>query len=300
MRPDFINCKRHGLVFDFYSWGVCDVRGTKRYKCKICAESAKHNFIRRKNNMSFTAQVQEVNDRELENHDVFFFDQKGNKQIGYAYLCKKDKKVGLVRCPQCKRENYVSSILRGKCAWCKFDAVDFLSKNHVSNESVKQHKEETKVTTSKIKSANPVIGLSTITPQFEWEQVGTNNRARYTSRFNDRIAIRKKKNDLTRKTGSTYSATVTVGADIAALFGLAKGSKINFYRDKNHPNLFLLQKKDTGTYTLSQSNGAKSFTFSPTLMMDIQNMSDNTTHFVKFDVHGDDGIILDMNYIEQA
>ena len=31
-------------------------------------------------------------------------------------------KTYLVRCPKCKRENYVMSVSSGICAWCGYDA----------------------------------------------------------------------------------------------------------------------------------------------------------------------------------
>jgi len=40
---------------------------------------------------------------------------KGDGYIG------KDKKIGLIRCPMCGRENYAMCVTSGQCAWCEFN-----------------------------------------------------------------------------------------------------------------------------------------------------------------------------------
>jgi hypothetical protein len=33
-----------------------------------------------------------------------------------------ENKIALIRCPECKRENYALNVLSGLCTWCDFDA----------------------------------------------------------------------------------------------------------------------------------------------------------------------------------
>ncbi len=42
------------------------------------------------------------------------------KKMGF--VTKKEKIVGLKRCPKCGKENYVRRVMDGQCAWCGFDA----------------------------------------------------------------------------------------------------------------------------------------------------------------------------------
>lgn len=57
--------------------------------------------------------------------DICFMDDEGNK-IGFGYMGKEDKNVGLMRCPECKRENYALAAMSGCCAFCGFDAGEYI------------------------------------------------------------------------------------------------------------------------------------------------------------------------------
>ena len=50
---------------------------------------------------------------------VFLID---GQEKGAGYIGKKDKKIGLIRCPKCDRENYMMNVLSGQCCWCGFKA----------------------------------------------------------------------------------------------------------------------------------------------------------------------------------
>lgn len=41
---------------------------------------------------------------------------------GFGYIGKTDKKIGLIRCPLCHKENYAPSVTSGQCTWCGFNA----------------------------------------------------------------------------------------------------------------------------------------------------------------------------------
>lgn len=58
----------------------------------------------------------------VKNPDSFDWDKivfDSNK--GDAFIGKKDKKIGLVKCPVCNTENYSPSVLSGICCFCEFD-----------------------------------------------------------------------------------------------------------------------------------------------------------------------------------
>lgn len=44
---------------------------------------------------------------------------KNGKGSGYK---RRDNKLGMLRCFDCGKENYASSVHSGICAWCGFDA----------------------------------------------------------------------------------------------------------------------------------------------------------------------------------
>lgn len=48
-------------------------------------------------------------------------EQQINEQGGSAYT-KKDGRLGLIRCPKCKQENYAMAVSDGVCCWCGWDA----------------------------------------------------------------------------------------------------------------------------------------------------------------------------------
>lgn len=60
-----------------------------------------------------------------ESANVFFADQDTGKVFGYGYIAKKDnpdKKICLVKCPSCNKENYAMAVVSGVCSWCGFDS----------------------------------------------------------------------------------------------------------------------------------------------------------------------------------
>ncbi len=46
------------------------------------------------------------------------------KISGFGYISKVDRKIGLIRCPICGKENYAPSVTSGQCAFCGFNAND--------------------------------------------------------------------------------------------------------------------------------------------------------------------------------
>lgn len=44
------------------------------------------------------------------------------KYEGFGYRSKEDGGIGLIRCPDCGRENYAMSVASGVCCWCGFKA----------------------------------------------------------------------------------------------------------------------------------------------------------------------------------
>jgi len=44
------------------------------------------------------------------------------KSKGFGYRGKSDGKIGLIRCPDCGKENYSMSVATGICCWCGWDA----------------------------------------------------------------------------------------------------------------------------------------------------------------------------------
>lgn len=57
------------------------------------------------------------------NHDSndVWWEHKGVK-VGYGYQAKDDKTFGLIRCPECMKENYGLAVSSGVCSWCGFNA----------------------------------------------------------------------------------------------------------------------------------------------------------------------------------
>lgn len=45
---------------------------------------------------------------------------------GFGYIGKKDKHLGLLRCPECGKENYALNVSSGICAWCGWDMNSLL------------------------------------------------------------------------------------------------------------------------------------------------------------------------------
>ncbi|MFH2143075.1 MAG: hypothetical protein ABIJ97_11665 [Bacteroidota bacterium] len=47
----------------------------------------------------------------------------GDKWIGYVGKKERNGEVsiGLVKCPECRKENYAMAVLDGQCAWCGWE-----------------------------------------------------------------------------------------------------------------------------------------------------------------------------------
>jgi ribosomal protein L37E len=43
-----------------------------------------------------------------------------------GYIFEEDGKTYLVRCPECKQENYAMNVSTGICTWCGYDANEKL------------------------------------------------------------------------------------------------------------------------------------------------------------------------------
>lgn len=52
-------------------------------------------------------------------HDVMWNDDIGTR-IGYGYQTE-DKVIHIMKCPECKKENYALQISQGPCCWCGFE-----------------------------------------------------------------------------------------------------------------------------------------------------------------------------------
>ena len=54
-------------------------------------------------------------------HDSVRWD---GSEIGYGFISKdkNDKKIRLVKCPKCRKENYAMAVIDGICVWCGFNA----------------------------------------------------------------------------------------------------------------------------------------------------------------------------------
>jgi ribosomal protein L37E len=58
--------------------------------------------------------------KEVKNNDVYWSKDE-QKTRGYGYVID-DTHVGLIRCPECGRENYMMNVTSGQCTWCPFNA----------------------------------------------------------------------------------------------------------------------------------------------------------------------------------
>jgi len=66
--------------------------------------------------------VMERKGESYDSDDVRWTDAKGESR-GYGFIGKKkDKKIALMRCPACNRENYAMNVSSGMCTWCPFDS----------------------------------------------------------------------------------------------------------------------------------------------------------------------------------
>lgn len=57
--------------------------------------------------------------KKMDSYNLFWTDEKG-KRRGLGFMNKKTQVVGLMRCPECGRENYALNVLSGGCCWCGF------------------------------------------------------------------------------------------------------------------------------------------------------------------------------------
>ncbi len=56
------------------------------------------------------------NPDSYDHNDIVF------SNTGCGYIGKNSKKIGLLRCPECERENYSMAVSSGQCASCGWDA----------------------------------------------------------------------------------------------------------------------------------------------------------------------------------
>jgi len=49
-------------------------------------------------------------------------ERRGRMNIAAPNFADADGRVYLVRCPECRRENYIPAVAIGRCAWCGYDA----------------------------------------------------------------------------------------------------------------------------------------------------------------------------------
>lgn len=57
--------------------------------------------------------------KELKNNDVCW--EVDGKDRGFGYKTGKGT-YGLIRCPECRKENYAMNVSSGLCTWCPFNA----------------------------------------------------------------------------------------------------------------------------------------------------------------------------------
>ena len=62
--------------------------------------------------------------KNTEDHDSDDVIMHGQHK-GFGYKFKKDGKIGLIRCPDCGKENYAMSVSTGVCCWCGWDVNKF-------------------------------------------------------------------------------------------------------------------------------------------------------------------------------
>lgn len=72
------------------------------------------------------AKEEKITIKQLETPDHFDnteikFEVDG-KLIGFGFIIKKTKEIGLIRCPECGKENYGPNVTTGICSFCGFNA----------------------------------------------------------------------------------------------------------------------------------------------------------------------------------
>lgn len=329
----FLKCRRHG----HRTFKQCVKNGTDRYgrptyQCQLCTcdrsklkrvrakenkkrvvEEIEHYLMEGKDNMQtqyfFKSHVRKTA-AHYENDDVMFLDKKG-QQVGYAFLDKINKKVGLVRCPSCRRENYASSIITGRCAWCGFNALLFLESEiksvaaketretkTIENKPIINEKKETTMSTSTFKKYTHESSVAPVKkPEFDWEMVSP-LRYSSSSRYEDRIIIKKKSKMLAHNVPS-HRLDLTIGGNVADKLNLQKGDRVLIFRDSNKPHFFLLRKSNTEAgYKISAPQGSKCFNTGVTLRDDLLLLA-NKPFSVKYDFLDGDSIVIDTSLVEE-
>ena len=67
----------------------------------------------------FTAKIIKTPEGHDTNDVRFFYE--GKETVGFGYQAKTGGKIGLVKCPNCERENYAANVPSGQCTWCEFN-----------------------------------------------------------------------------------------------------------------------------------------------------------------------------------
>jgi hypothetical protein len=315
----FMKCRKHGhLSIDRCLKKGSDRYGRPRYRCRDCTHAnqqgcktryeEKYTSIDKESDMQteyFFKGIIRKTDEGYENDDVIFKNKK-DEQVGYAFLDKKNKKVGLVRCPSCIRENYASSINTGRCSWCGFNATQFLSEQIKSISSVKETKiienkplinenKEMHMAASTFKRYAPPTQVKS---EFNWELVSP-KRAGYNGRYADKVVLKKISKLLTTNQPS-HKLEFTLGREVIEAIDVLKGDRVLIFRDSRNPHLFLLKKNDKNDsgYKLSAPNGSQSLHLTVTVHDDLS-LKSGKAFSVKYDFHENNSLLIDTNFIEE-
>ena len=62
------------------------------------------------------------------NHGSNSFHIDNGDKRGFGYISKKGPGIGLIRCPDCEKENYAMNVPGGVCTWCNFDVKPLIQK----------------------------------------------------------------------------------------------------------------------------------------------------------------------------
>lgn len=66
---------------------------------------------------------------DYDSNDITFLHPKHGKR-GAGYQSKENGSIGLLRCPECNRENYAMAVATGCCAFCEFTVHDNVEKDN--------------------------------------------------------------------------------------------------------------------------------------------------------------------------
>lgn len=61
--------------------------------------------------------------------DLIRFVDENNIAKGAGFISNRTNRIGLIRCPECLRENYAPNVIHGVCTWCPFDANKLTESN---------------------------------------------------------------------------------------------------------------------------------------------------------------------------